>query len=142
MYPTSSGNVRAIRYRDHVPNESASTGRWRTVVAPVTLTGADYRRAHRDAVGAINILMRAIHGGYRRLDPGTVIRVTYLRAVERWSHGQRQAHRRVQRRKARARSKAPNRAAASLPAGGVAGEQASSSATVSALTTDPMVVAT
>jgi putative transposase len=97
---------------------------------------------HRDAVGAINILMRAIHGGYRRLDPGTVIRVTYLRAVERWSHGQRQAHRRVQRRKARARSKAPNRAAASLPAGGVAGEQASSSATVSALTTDPMVVAT
>lgn len=96
---------------------------------------------HRDAVGAINILMRAIYGEYCRIDPGTVIRVTYLRAVGRWSPGQRQAHSSVQRRKARARSKAPNRAAASPPTGGVAGGQAGVSATVSALTADRVVAA-
>jgi transposase len=96
---------------------------------------------HRDAVGAINILMRASYGDYRRIDPGTVIRVTYLRAVERWSPGQRDAHSSVQRRKARALGNAPNRAGASLAAGGVAGRQACSSATVSVLTADPAVVA-
>lgn len=96
---------------------------------------------HRDAVGAINILMRVIHGEYRRLDPGTVIRVTYLRAVRRWSPGQRQAHRMVQRRKARARSRAPNRAAANREAGGVAGGQVGSSTTVSVLAADPVVAA-
>lgn len=37
--------------------------------------------AHRDAVGAINILMRATHGEYRRIDPNAIIRVTYLRAT-------------------------------------------------------------
>jgi len=32
-------------------------------------------------VGAINILMRATHGEYRRIDPNAIIRVTYLRAT-------------------------------------------------------------
>jgi hypothetical protein len=36
---------------------------------------------HRDAVGAINILMRTRHGTYTRIDPDTSIRVTYLRAT-------------------------------------------------------------
>ncbi|MHB8296760.1 MAG: hypothetical protein ACYDH5_19540, partial [Acidimicrobiales bacterium] len=65
---------------------------------------------HRDAVGGINILQKAIHGTYVPIDPETNIRVTYLRAVERWSPGQRKAHRKVQRRKARALGSAQNRA--------------------------------
>ena len=36
---------------------------------------------HRDAVGAINILMRSTHGAYTRIDPNTPVRVTYLRAT-------------------------------------------------------------
>ena len=50
-------------------------------------TGRHYRchdcgfTCHRDAVGAINILMRSIHGVYTRIDPGAVIRVIYLRAT-------------------------------------------------------------
>ena len=36
---------------------------------------------HRDAVGAINILMRSTHGAYTRIDPNAVIRVIYLRAT-------------------------------------------------------------
>ena len=36
---------------------------------------------HRDAVGAINILMRATHGNYTRIDPDAIIEVTYLRAT-------------------------------------------------------------
>ena len=36
---------------------------------------------HRDAVGAINILMRSLYGEYRRIDPDTSIRVIYLRAT-------------------------------------------------------------
>jgi putative transposase len=36
---------------------------------------------HRDAVGAINILMRTRHGAYTRIDPSRTIRVTYLRAT-------------------------------------------------------------
>jgi len=50
-------------------------------------TGRHYRcRAcqfayHRDAVGAINILMRTRHGAYTPIDPDTTIRVTYLRAT-------------------------------------------------------------
>jgi putative transposase len=87
---------------------------------------------HRDAVGAINILMRAIHGCYTRIDPGTAIRVTYLRAVPRWSPDQQQTHRKVARRKGRARSKARNRAADGTRAGCVAGEYTRSSATVPA----------
>jgi putative transposase len=49
--------------------------------------GRDYRcqhcafTCHRDAVGAINILMRAIHGDYRRIDPDAIIEVIYLRAT-------------------------------------------------------------
>ena len=82
--------------------------------------GRDYRCknpvcgfiCHRDAVGAINILQKAIHGTYVSIGPDAVIRVTYLRAVERWSEGQREAHRKVQRRKARALGSAQNRALA------------------------------
>ncbi|WP_457180837.1 RNA-guided endonuclease InsQ/TnpB family protein [Mycobacteroides abscessus] len=50
-------------------------------------TGRHYRcracqfACHRDAVGAINILMRTRHGAYTRIDPDTPIRVTYLRAT-------------------------------------------------------------
>ena len=32
-------------------------------------------------MGAVNIAMHAIHGEYRRVDPGAKIRVTYLRAT-------------------------------------------------------------
>jgi transposase len=66
---------------------------------------------HRDAVGAINILQKASYGSYVPIRPDTKIRVTYLRAVERWSSSsQRSAHRKMQRRKARALSIAQNRA--------------------------------
>jgi hypothetical protein len=66
---------------------------------------------HRDAVGAVNILQRAVHGDYTPIGAGTQVRVTYLRAVERWSIRQRKAHGNVQRRKtARALSSAQNRA--------------------------------
>ncbi len=83
-------------------------------------TGRDYRcknpecgfTCHRDAVGAINILQKAIHGEYVPIGPDVTIRVTYLRAVERWSSDQRSAHRKVQCRKARALSIAQNRALA------------------------------
>ena len=50
-------------------------------------TGRHYRchacqfACHRDAVGAINILMRTRHGAYTRIDPHSTIRVTYLRAT-------------------------------------------------------------
>lgn len=50
-------------------------------------TGRKYRcracqfTCHRDAVGAINILMRTLHGAYTRIDPDTPIRVAYLRAT-------------------------------------------------------------
>ncbi len=65
---------------------------------------------HRDAVGAVNILQKAIYGEYIPIGPDTTIRVTYLRAVERWSLDQRKAHRKVQCQKARALSSAQNRA--------------------------------
>ncbi len=61
---------------------------------------------HRDAVGAINILQKAIQGVYVPIGPDVTIRVTYLRAVERWSLDQRKAHHKVQCRKARALSSA------------------------------------
>jgi putative transposase len=79
-------------------------------------SGRDYRckacsfACHRDAVGAINILQKALYGSYVPIGADTKIRVTYLRAVERWSKGQRKAHSHVQRRKARAPSSAQNRA--------------------------------
>ena len=81
-------------------------------------TGRNYRcknsecgfACHRDAVGAINILQKAIHGAYVPIGPDAKIRVTYLRAAKRWSKGQRKAHRKVQCRKARALSSAKNRA--------------------------------
>ena len=65
---------------------------------------------HRDAVGSINILQKAIHGTYVPIGTDTEICVTYLRATERWSLDQRNAHRKVQSRKARALSSAQNRA--------------------------------
>ncbi|MHB8288635.1 MAG: zinc ribbon domain-containing protein [Acidimicrobiales bacterium] len=46
--------------------------------------GRDYRckvcnfTCHRDALGAINILQKAIHGGYVPIGADVVIRVTYL----------------------------------------------------------------
>lgn len=68
---------------------------------------------HRDAVGAINILMLSTHNGvFTPIDPNTQIRVTYLRAVPRWSPDQRNTHRQVQQRHhaLRARSNAQNQA--------------------------------
>jgi putative transposase len=77
-------------------------------------SGRDYRckacsfTCHRDAVGAINILQKALYGSYVPIGADTKIYVTYLRAVVRWSEGQRKAHSHVQRRKARALSIAQN----------------------------------
>ena len=76
--------------------------------------------AHRDAVGAINILMATLHGRYTALAPDTVVRVKYLRAVPRWNDLQREAHRQVQLRRSRkaetdrARSNATNQATATF----------------------------
>lgn len=50
-------------------------------------SGRDYQchhcgfTCHRDAVGAINIVMRATHGDYRRIDRDAIITVLYLRAT-------------------------------------------------------------
>ena len=100
---------------EHI-NESGSTKNCPQCSTSNRPFGREYRcqgcnfTCHRDAVGSINILQKAIHGAYAPIGPDTEIRVTYLRAVERWSADQRQAHRLVQRRKARAGSSAPNRA--------------------------------
>jgi putative transposase len=64
----------------------------------------------RDAVGAVNILQRAVHGDYTPIGTGTEIRAMYLRAVESRSPRQRKAH----SRKARALSSAQNRALVGL----------------------------
>ena len=53
---------------------------------------------HRDALGGVNILRRAVYGAYTPIGTDTQIHVTYLRAVERWSLDQRQAHHKVQSR--------------------------------------------
>ena len=68
--------------------------------------------SHRDAVGAVNIWRLAEYGAFKPLGDGVAIRVTYLRAVPRWSNDQRRAHgsSTVQRREARACSSAQNRA--------------------------------
>jgi hypothetical protein len=74
------------------PQLTSGTSTRRTRVKPACLsrnrpTGRNYQcracgfAAHRGAVGAFNIAMRAIHGEYRRVDPGVKIRVTYLRAT-------------------------------------------------------------
>jgi len=99
-------------------NESGSTKTCPACLTRNRPSGRDYRcknpacgfACHRDAVGGINILQKAIHGEYVPIGADTQIRVTYLRAVERWSLDQRKAHRKVQRRKARALSSALNRA--------------------------------
>lgn len=56
----------------------------------------------------MNILQKAIYGEYIPIRPDTKVRVTYLRAVKRWSPDQRKAHRKVQCQKARALSSAEN----------------------------------
>ena len=99
-------------------NEAGSTKTCPACGARNRPTGRDYRCknpncgfiCHRDAVGAINILQKAIHGTYVPIGPDVNIRVTYLRAVERWSEDQRKAYRKVERRKAGALSSAQNRA--------------------------------
>ena len=99
-------------------NEAGSTKTCPACGARNRPTGRDYRCknpncgfiCHRDAVGAINILQKALHGTYVPIGPDVTIRVTYLRAVERWSEDQRKAYRKVERRKARALSSAQNRA--------------------------------
>ena len=99
-------------------NEAGSTKTCPACGARNRPNGRDYRCknpncgfiCHRDAVGAINILQKALHGTYVPIGPDVTIRVTYLRAVERWSKDQRKAYRKVERRKARALSSAQNRA--------------------------------
>ncbi len=95
-------------------NESGSTKTCPTCKTRNGGSGQYYRcknpicgyTCHRDAVGAINILQKAIYWEYLPIGPDTKLRVTYLRAVERWSTDQRETHHLVQRRKARARSSA------------------------------------
>jgi len=125
-------------------NESGSTKTCPACGARNRPTGRYYRcknpecgfTCHRDAVGAINILQKAIHGVYVPIGPDVTIRVTYLRAVERWSTDQRKAHDKVQRRKARALSIAQNRALAgdTLPS-----EPELASSSTSSLEPDPLV---
>ena len=95
-------------------NESGSTKTCPACLTRNRPSGRHYRcknpicgfTCHRDAVGAINILQKAIYGEYVPIRPDTKVRVTYLRAVERWSPHQRKAHHLVQCRKARASSSA------------------------------------
>ncbi len=102
---------------EHVP-EDYSTKTCPACLTPNRPSGRYYRcknpdcgfTCHRDAVGAVNILQKAIYGEYIPIGPDTKVRVTYLRAVERWSADQRKAHRKVQCQKARALSSAQNRA--------------------------------
>ncbi len=99
-------------------NESGSTKTCPACLTRNRPSGRYYRcknpicgfNCHRDAVGAINILQKALCGEYTPIGPDIKVRVTYLRAVERWSLDQREAHRKVQCRKARALSSAQNRA--------------------------------
>ena len=91
---------------EHVP-EDYSTKTCPACLTPNRPSGRYYRcknpdcgfTCHRDAVGAMNILPKAIYGEYVTIGPDTTIRVTYLRAVKRWSPDQRKAHRKVQCRK-------------------------------------------
>ncbi|MHB8247120.1 MAG: zinc ribbon domain-containing protein, partial [Acidimicrobiales bacterium] len=99
-------------------NESGSTKTCPACLTRNRPSGRHYRcknpdcgfTCHRDAVGSINIIQKALHGEYVPIDPETHIRVTYVRAVEGWSPDHRKAHRKVQSRKARALSSAQNRA--------------------------------
>ncbi|MCL5445031.1 MAG: zinc ribbon domain-containing protein [Actinobacteria bacterium] len=104
-------------------NESNSSKTCPSCGARNRPTGRKYRckacgfLCHRDAIGAINILQKALYGDYVPIGADVKIRVTYLRAVKRWSPDQSKAHHMVQCRKARALSSAQNRALAgsSLP---------------------------
>ena len=99
-------------------NESGSTKTCPACGARNRPTGRYYRcknpdcgfTCHRDAVGAINILQKAIHGDYVPIGADVVIRVTYLRDEKRWSPDQRNTHRMVQCRKAITLSSAKNQA--------------------------------
>ena len=105
-------------------------------------SGRDYRcmacsfACHRDAVGTINFLQRAIYGEYTPIGADTHIRVTYLRAVQRWSQDQRQAHSKAQSRKARALSSAQNRASLEVPTS----KSTEANSSTSSPEPDPMVV--
>ena len=74
-------------------NESGSTKTCPTCLTRNRPSGRYYRcknticgfTCHRDTVGAINILQKAIYGEYLPIGPDTKLRVTYLRAVECWS---------------------------------------------------------
>jgi putative transposase len=124
-------------------NESGSTKTCPQCLTSNRPSGRHYRcqnpacgfTCHRDAVGATNILQKAIHGEYLPIGADTKIRVTYLRAVDRWSQDQRQAHRQVQRRKARALSIAPNRA---LPQATVASKRVPANPSTSASAPGPL----
>ncbi len=59
---------------------------------------------------ADHVIQKALHGTYVPIGPNVTIRVTYHRAIERWSKDQRDAHRKVERRKVGALSSAQNRA--------------------------------
>ena len=127
---------------EHI-NESSSTKTCPKCLTSNRPSGRHYRcqnpacgfTCHRDAVGGVNILQKAIHGEYIPIGPDTKIRVTYLRAVERWSMDQRQAHRLVQRRKARALSSAPNRA---LPQATAVSERVPATPSTSASASGPL----
>ncbi|WP_427019381.1 RNA-guided endonuclease InsQ/TnpB family protein (plasmid) [Pseudarthrobacter sp. P1] len=68
-------------------NESHSSKTCPACLTRNAPSGRDYRchhcgfTCHRDAVGALNILMRATHGKYTPIDPDKTIRVLYLRAT-------------------------------------------------------------
>ena len=96
--------------------------------------GRDYRcscgfRCHRDAVGAVNILQKALYGVLSPIDPDAPVEVTYLRAVPRWSPVQRQKH--------SARSSAQNQPSVHEAVPGCVGDEASSLAP--GLPADPVV---
>ena len=103
-------------------NSSGSTKTCPKCSTPNRPSGRYYRcknsvcgfTCHRDAVGAINIFQKVVYGEYIPIRPDTKVRVTYLRAVERWSPDQRKAHRKVQCQQARALSSAQNRALSEL----------------------------
>ena len=125
-----------------------STGRTTTKSCPVCLEhnqprGRAYRctnpdcafTCHRDAVGSVNIWTQAHFGEITPIGEDTKVRVTYLRAVPRWSQVQWTRH--------AARSRAKNQASGILgnQGAGCGGGDARSLAAVPSGTADPLVVA-
>ena len=65
----------------------------------------DYSHHQTDATRRAPFLRcRLLLGKLTSIDPAIQVRVTYLRAVPRWSPGQQKTHRKAQRRKATATS--------------------------------------